>query len=368
MLTRRSSKTIWPSKPRKTKIAVRQAIHFAMPVTMSTPRRPMSARAPVSAPLNGSRAPAAAPARSSSPFKSGIPRGKPPAPHAFGTFEIGRSSMPNNVVPTAAFRDGTKRGLIYSSMGGTARVESGDPGAYDPFTGDTISARVSFSHNKLNRPFSAMSARALQLDVYGEGVPGPGTYRSADAKMGLMAEIDDNRSVFKSGTPQRPPPAMQNVPGPNVYSPNHASIEPNKRDSGASMRSVSSRFRRADHPDSTCSQSMTEESVGPGSYNSHEHGTILLTSARSLVRSSKLRPAFGTVCPQRELPHEKSTTPGPGAYQPEIWTGSPLTSRARSRAAGTPRSRSAPRGSTRFAPESREAAPEAAEAEDAQAE
>ena len=340
-----------------------------MPVTMSTPR---ASRAGAPAP-SSYRAPAPAPpaapgsSASPSPFKSGIPRGKPAAPVAFATYEIGRSSMPHNAVQTAAFRDGTRRGLIYASMGGIARVESGDPGAYDPFTGDSVSARVSFSHNKMNRPFGSMSARELKLNIRGRGVPGPGSYRAGDAKKNLMAEVDDNRSVFKSGSDQRPPPDSAHTPGPNVYSPNTAAVYPNLRDSGASMRSVSSRFRRMDHPDSTCSQSMTEETVGPGTYESHEHSTISLASARSLVRSSKLRPAFGTVCPQRELPYEKSITPGPGSYQPEIWTGAPSSRRSRStgtprRSTGTPRARSAGPTSSRFAPNA-SAAPVADELE-----
>ena len=75
-------------------------------------------------------------------------------------------------------------------MGGTATVDTGDPGAYDPFSSDSISARVSFSHNKMNRPFGSMSARELRLKEYGKGVPGPGSYRAGDAKKNLMAEVD----------------------------------------------------------------------------------------------------------------------------------------------------------------------------------
>jgi hypothetical protein len=102
--------------------------------------------------------------------------------------------MPNNVMPTAAFRDSMRRDIIFADMAGCARVESGDPGAYDPFTGADLSHRVSFSHNKMHRPFGSLSSRELQLLSPGVGVPGPGSYRVGEAKMALIAEINDNRS------------------------------------------------------------------------------------------------------------------------------------------------------------------------------
>ena len=322
------------------------AFQLHMPISMSsTPRR---SAAPAAAPLSHrASTPASAPAKSSaSPSTPSLLKGrffgKPSAPVAFGTFEVGRSSMPNNVMPTAAFRDSMRRDIIFADMAGCARVESGDPGAYDPFTGADLSHRVSFSHNKMHRPFGSLSSRELQLLSPGVGVPGPGSYRVGEAKMALIAEINDNRSAFKSGSAQRPPPAITSTPGPNFYSPDLRSIEPNLRDSGATMRSVGDRFRRMDHPDSTISQSMTDASIGPGSYNSHEHGSIALLTKRSLARSSKLRPAFGTVCAQRALPYSvRDNIPGPGSYQPEIWTGAPL------KGSQSARSQSAPRSSRR---------------------
>lgn len=248
--------------------------------------------------------------------------------------------MPIFAGETAAFRDAVPRGLAYSSMGGIAAVESGDPGAYDPQNGSAISARASFSHNKMSQPFGSKSARDLQVDIFGQDAPGPGTYSPAQAQAYLLPDLSSVRSAFASSSQQRPMADHAAVPGPEVYSPNRGSITPKIRDSGASMRSASARFVRADHPDSMCStKSTSEETVGPGLYDSHEHGTIAQKSARSLERASKLKPAFGSISSARKLPHAKPVAPGPGpgAYQPEIWTGIPVKRRPQSQERNTAR-------------------------------
>ena len=63
---------------------------------------------------------------------------QPPAPVSFNTFEVGRSSMPANAIPTAAFMDGTVRGIVYPHTDGVTPVDTGDPGQYDPFTGYNV--------------------------------------------------------------------------------------------------------------------------------------------------------------------------------------------------------------------------------------
>ena len=58
-------------------------------------------------------------------------------PVAFGQFEVGRSSMPQNTVfgGTHQFKATTQRGTVYHHMDGYEKVQSGDPGAYEPNEG-----------------------------------------------------------------------------------------------------------------------------------------------------------------------------------------------------------------------------------------
>jgi hypothetical protein len=223
---------------------------------------------------------------------------KPRAPVAFGEYEIGRSKKPVNRKPTAAFKDGMKKGLELE--------QQGDPGAYDPYMNSDIVATSSFTHNKTQKPFQATSTRDLAMQLYGEDSPGPGAYQAAESAKKQYAAVDPNISVFRSGSLQRPKDDTP-VPGAGTYSPNMASVYANKRDSGASLRSAGGRFR--------VEQSMTEPGVGPGSYE-ETSGTLLLDSQQAVLRSSKIKPAFSTTSPQRSLPFLPQDTPGPGSYEP----------------------------------------------------
>ena len=176
--------------------------------------------------------------------------GKPRPPVAFGDYEVGRSKKPVNQKPTAAFKDGMKKGLELEPQG--------DPGAYDPYTNSDLVASASFTHNKTSKPFMATSTRDLAMQLYGEDAPGPGAYQAAESQKKQYPAVDPNISVFRSGSLQRPKNDTP-VPGSGTYSPNLKSIYANQRDSGAQMRSAGGRFRE--------DQSMTEPIVGPGSYD-----------------------------------------------------------------------------------------------------
>jgi len=86
-----------------------------------------------------------------------------------------------------------------------------------------------------------------------------------------------------------------------------SSVYANQRDSGAQMRSAGGRFRE--------DQSMTEPIVGPGSYEQLE-GSLYIDAQKSVSKTSKLRPAFGTTSSQNALPFLPQDTPGPGSYEP----------------------------------------------------
>merc|ERR1719453_1814643 len=82
-------------------------------------------------------------------------------------------------------------------------------------------------------------------------------------------------------------------------------------------------------------ESMTEESVGPGRYMITE-GSLAADAKRSMERTSKVNPAFGSRVPQRALPFAAAgqETPGPGSYQPL----SPKVSKVRGSSPGKKRS------------------------------
>ena len=246
-------------------------------------------------------------------------------PVSFGKYEVGRSSMPGITEDDgkAVFADSMKRGLIHPHMDGQAVVQTGDPGAYDPYVFSEIRHTASFTMNRSKAPFGTLQARDLKLQLTGEGVPGPGTYNMAIAAKKIFGFVDDNRSVFLSETPQREVHSTA-VPGPDAYTPNMQSVYPNIRDSGASMRGTLVRLATTmKHPSHVGGDpSMTDEAIGPGAYEDHLHNTVATTLEKAASRSSRLQPGFGTMTPQRALPYgQKDESPGPGAYQPLVWGG-----------------------------------------------
>ena len=221
--------------------------------------------------------------------------GKPRPPVPFGSYEVGRSKKPVNQKPTAAFKDGMKKGFEHEPQG--------DPGAYDPYMNSDLIASASFTHNKTSKPFMATSTRELAMQLYGEDAPGPGAYQAAESQKKQYPQVDPNISVFRSGSLQRPKNDTP-VPGSGTYSPNMASVYANQRDSGAQMRSAGSRWGHE--------QSMTEAMVGPGSYEQLE-GSLYVSAQKSMSKASKVRPAFGSTATQRPVIED---SPGPGAYEP----------------------------------------------------
>ena len=79
------------------------------------------------------------------------------APHlsSMGSATKRSSVKPINQKPTAAFKDGMKKGMELEPQG--------DPGAYDPYTNSDLVASASFTHNKTSKPFMATSTRELAM-------------------------------------------------------------------------------------------------------------------------------------------------------------------------------------------------------------
>lgn len=217
--------------------------------------------------------------------------GKPRAPLAYGSYEVGRSGKAAHHQPSAAFASGSKKYSLIAES-------NGDPGAYDPHTQGSFS---SSSQSKKGVPFGSTATRKLGMSIYGSGSPGPGSYNVG------RTDVPQNTTAFKSGSSQRPTPITR-VPGAGTYSPNHHAIHPNLRDSGAAMRGAAHRFHGTEDTNST------EDSVGPGAYD-QTSGTLAVEARKSMDKQSKMKIGFGSSSKQR-VPLNVQGNPAPGAYEP----------------------------------------------------
>ena len=165
---------------------------------------------------------------------------------------------------------------------------------------------------KTHRPaktasFGATSKREMRHEIMGEGSPGPGSYmpassfaRAASAsrvrsKSGKPAP--SSLSSFRSTSLQRPRAQNERVPGPGNYSPTMGSIEKNLTNPGALMSSKSERGKLWDASESG--------KLGPGEYNSHFHRSLNEAVSRSVSKTSRANPGFGSRS-SRKLPHESA--------------------------------------------------------------
>ena len=80
-------------------------------------------------------------------------------PVSFGQYEVGRSSLPTQANPTRVFLDQTKLGVVYPHMEGHNKIESGDPGQYDPY-GMQVRAHASARSHRTTFPKSNAAARS----------------------------------------------------------------------------------------------------------------------------------------------------------------------------------------------------------------
>ena len=203
----------------------------------------------------------------------------------FGSYEVGRSKLPANKKPTAAFKDGMAKGLPPDGTG----IEGLGPATYDPVLMHELVGSGSYSSTLVSKPFNSTSARQLGMQLQGPDSPGPGAYQVEEArKKSQYPATSPNISIFRSGSLQRPSGKTVG-PGAGTYSPNMASVHANQRDSGAQMRSAGSRWGHE--------QSMTEAMVGPGSYEQLE-GSLYVSAQKSMSKASKVRPAFGSTATQ----------------------------------------------------------------------
>jgi len=239
-------------------------------------------------------------------------------PVVFGNYEVGRTSYPLFPhQPTAPFKDTTPK---------ESKLElTGDPGRYDPWAHEDrppwAHGRV-LGHSKNRKSFDSTEFRKMSLQIGETCTAPPATHYDQNAKYSLgrpYAAVDSQRSVFCSGSLQRPT-SRSFVPGAGTYSPNMNAVYRSQRDSGAPMRSLTGRFG------SECV--TTPRNVGPGRYNSQFDRTLYEDAQKSVSRASRIRPGFGSTSLQRELPcFRPRDTPSPGEHQPSL----PRTPRRRQR-------------------------------------
>lgn len=253
-------------------------------------------------------------------------------PVAVGFYEVGKSSKPEFAKPMRIFKSlagAARREVLHATPDDWSPMQMSDPGAYDAHVNRDLFAKASFTLNRDRKAFNATSERTMQCNIYGDGVPGPGSYHFAksqegdNARGGVGKAIHSCRNAFNGNHPQRPKYQAAHSPAVGTYQPNHASIEPNMQDSGASMRSTSERWDKLLHK-------SVGNTVDPGTYEMQNGwGSIAHRMQHLKKRQSALKPGFGSLGPQRALPFEhaarKPGAPDPGTYQ-TIWLGTPRRS------------------------------------------
>ena len=97
---------------------------------------------------------------------------QPAGPVSFGNYEVGRSSHPDHCQPTAVFKASTPLGVVYPHPEGFNKVESGDPGQYDPYQmagphAMEIEEISKFTHNKSERfAFGSLEERDTVKEAF----------------------------------------------------------------------------------------------------------------------------------------------------------------------------------------------------------
>ena len=219
-----------------------------------------------------------------------------------------------------------------------------DPGAYSPEM-NQLAAQAKHTFQTTAKTghsmFGSKVARTMKVELLGgdEVTPGPDTYHpdkaTASNKIAMAAMSDKEKmpsSSFKSAGRKLTKVPQQDQPGPGAYSPDPDAIY--NALPGASMKSNLISKTGRDHSlggmdISSVQQTATLSITGPGSYNSHQTGSIAHSSSTKQMRMSKVAASaspgagslgFDSRSPARKLPHEavvKSQTPGPSAYNPE---------------------------------------------------
>ena len=209
-------------------------------------------------------------------------KAKTPGPGAYSPSDMGGAfARKSDKNPGSSFLSKTKR--LVPALGA---VDAGDPGAYDPHTLKELASTSKKSFAKSMRSgagdFGGKEKREMNLELMGEGTPGPGAYNGGDrmrnGKVAALAAMDSGEkmpsSSFHSKTAQREKALNLHVPGAGAYTPNLALTQDSRMscNSGAGMRGKGSRFVGADK----LARDQNAE-PGPGAYETE----ILRTGGRS---------------------------------------------------------------------------------------
>ena len=235
----------------------------------------------------------------------------------------------------SSFKSATKRG-VDRNLGAQ---ESGDPGSYDPYTLKELASTSKKSFAKSNRSgqgdFGGKAKRELNIEIMGEATPGPGAYTGdkmlRSGKKAALAAMDTGEmmpsSAFKSTTSKAMPYPNLHVPGAGAYTPMMTAIEPAPANPAMQMRAKGKRFESI--------KQVTDDTVGPGSYESHLEDSLQVSVAKAASKASRANPGFGTLTLAHDLPfldavQDAMDDPGPGAYENNKSTLNTSSSGARS--------------------------------------
>ena len=177
--------------------------------------------------------------------------------------------------------------------------DGSDPGAYSPT--HSLARRPSFGHypdlqgispmlgqskpqvaakmkqtGRAHKPgFHHTDQRRLVMDMGDAQSPGPGAYLPASTfgkHATYLKSSSSNPSrpsaVFRSGSPSRPRPINEHVPGPGAHTPNFGCQEKNVTNSAPHLKAKGIR------PFSDWSADDAGKEVGPGAYESHVYRSL----------------------------------------------------------------------------------------------
>jgi hypothetical protein len=247
-------------------------------------------------------------------------KAKTPGPGAYSPSDMGGAfARKSDKNPGSSFLSKSKR--LVPALGA---VDAGDPGAYDPHTLKELASTSKKSFAKSMRSgagdFGGKEKREMNLELMGEGTPGPGAYNGGDrmrnGKVAALAAMDSGEkmpsSSFHSKTAQREKQQNLHVPGAGAYTPHWTAIEAAPSNPANSLNAKGARFEKTTQ--------VTDPMVGPGSYESHLEGSLQVSVSKAVSKASRANPGFGTLTLAHDLPfvdavQDAMDDPGPGAYE-----------------------------------------------------
>ena len=196
---------------------------------------------------------------------------------------------------SSAFKSKTLRSQENSTK------DVGDPGAYDPYSGSSVSAQKTFNKTQQTGTggFGTTSKRA-EFSTVSEA-PGPGAYDARNPEGPSAKQTSAFASSTKRGAYTSA--ADRATPGVGAYNPKNLG-DGEIVGGGSAFKSTAQRFKGEGGD--------RNDVVGPGSYSQSMGSLESTTSKAAAARGGNA--SFGTTS-KKEFSHFISDAPGPGEYE-----------------------------------------------------